>query len=105
MDIEKKRAEEKQLISLMIKVYQKSQKADEKLCEELEEYAHYRLDKCPFMANKTFCSACKVHCFKADKRAQIKKVMKAAGPRMLFYHPLVVFKHLFVSISEKVNKR
>lgn len=29
-------------------------------------YARLRSDKCPFMETKTFCSNCKVHCYKED---------------------------------------
>lgn len=34
------------------------------------------IEKRPFMETKTFCSQCKVHCYKKDKREQIRKVMR-----------------------------
>ena len=32
--------------------------------EKLKEYVSLRLNKCPFGENKTFCSNCKIHCYK-----------------------------------------
>ena len=45
-------------------------------CQKLAEYASMRSDKCPFMETKTFCSNCKVHCYKPDMRDKIKAVMR-----------------------------
>ena len=76
----------------------------EKICEEcraLTEYALFRLEKCPFKANKKFCSFCKIHCYKPDMREKIKDVMKWAGPRMIFTHPVFAFRHVFQMIKYK----
>ena len=62
--------------------------------QELLDYAYFRLDKCPFKDNKKFCSKCKVHCYKPEMRQQIKNVMRYSGPRMLFKHPILLFKHM-----------
>ncbi|MBP3851216.1 MAG: nitrous oxide-stimulated promoter family protein [Erysipelotrichaceae bacterium] len=69
-------------------------------CRQLIEYAQKRSAKCPFMENKTFCSQCKVHCYGPEQRAQIRQVMRYAGPRMLFHHPVLALWHL---ISTKKN--
>ena len=50
-------------------------------CRQLHDYALTRIDKCPFMETKTFCSACKVHCYKPDMREKIRAVMRWAGPQ------------------------
>ena len=89
-----KREREKTMVSDMIRVYCKGNHAayDKKnkcLCKEcqaLDDYARMRSDKCPFMETKTFCSNCKVHCYKPEMRQRIKEVMRYSGPRMLFVH-------------------
>ena len=63
-------------------------------CAELEAYARMRSDKCPFMETKTFCSNCKVHCYKPVMREKIREVMRFSGPRMLFSHPVMAISHV-----------
>ena len=60
-----------------------------------------RIHKCPFMETKTFCSACKVHCYKPEMREKIRAVMRFSGPRMLLYHPILAIWHLICSMREK----
>lgn len=104
-NITNKREQEKKLVSQMIAIYchknhgTKSELCD--ACKELDEYAQERSDKCPFMETKTFCSNCKVHCYKADKREQIREVMRFSGPRMLLYNPVIVARHMIESLKEK----
>lgn len=107
-NIESKRELEKQLVSQMIALYCKKKHKDRKppnaLCEEcaeLEEYARMRSDKCPFMETKTFCSNCKVHCYKTDMRQKIREVMRYSGPRMLFCHPKMAIRHMIEAKKEK----
>ena len=107
MNIEKKRENEKEMLRTMITEYcrgvhkTKGQLCPE--CKELLEYALFRTEKCPFMATKTFCSACKVHCYTKEKQEKIKAVMKYAGPRMIFSHPLQAVKHMWVTIKGKIK--
>jgi hypothetical protein len=63
-------------------------------CETLQEYARQRLQKCPFQEGKTTCAKCPVHCYKAGMRAQIRAVMRYAGPRMLYRHPIMALQHM-----------
>lgn len=80
----------------MIWIYCKAHKHDNVLCSEcseLVEYSNNRLDACKFGNIKTFCSKCKVHCYKPEMRENIKKVMRYSGPRILFYNPLMAIKH------------
>lgn len=63
-------------------------------CESLAAYAHQRLDRCPFGVNKPTCANCPVHCYQPDRREQIRKIMRYAGPRMLFHHPILALLHL-----------
>ena len=71
------------------------------VCQELSDYARTRSEHCPFMEQKTFCSNCKVHCYKPQMREAIRQVMRYAGPRMLLYHPLRAVWHLVCSAREK----
>ena len=97
--------EGKKLIPVMIKKYCRGRHGTKgELCEEcraLTEYALFRLEKCPFKVNKKFCSFCKIHCYKPDMREKIKNVMKWAGPRMIFTHPVFAFRHVFQMIEYK----
>ena len=70
-------------------------------CQALSEYAKLRSQNCPFMEEKTFCSNCRVHCYKPEMREKIRQVMRFSGPRMLFYHPILAIWHLICSFSEK----
>jgi hypothetical protein len=63
-------------------------------CEELRAYALQRLQKCPFQEGKTTCAKCPVHCYKPEMRARIRSVMRYAGPRMLYTHPIMALKHV-----------
>lgn len=115
-NVESKREKEKRLVSQMIALYCKDLHKDRNpqnrgkslgkviLCEEcaeLDNYARTRSEKCPFMETKTFCSNCRVHCYKADMRQKIREVMRYSGPRMLFYHPITAIRHVMESKKEK----
>lgn len=63
-------------------------------CARLAAYADLRLAKCPFQEGKTTCAQCPVHCYKPEMRAQIRVVMRAAGPKMLLRHPVMTVRHL-----------
>lgn len=103
--VEDKRKREKEMVSQMIKLYcRKNHHCKTGLCEdcaELDMYARLRSDKCPFMESKTFCSNCKVHCYKPEMREKIRKVMRFSGPRMIFYHPVAAIRHVIESRKEK----
>lgn len=62
-------------------------------CGRLLEYAFCRLDRCPFGADKTPCARCPVHCYSPAMRERIKEVMRYAGPRMLYRHPILALLH------------
>lgn len=105
-NIEKKREKEKELVSYMITYYcHKKHKTKGKNlcseCSELNDYARLRSDKCPFMETKTFCSNCRVHCYKPDMKAKIKDVMRFSGPRMIFHHPIKAINHVIQTKKEK----
>lgn len=105
MDVQTKREREKKLVSQMIALYcKKKHHTRDGLCPEcaaLEAYARQRSEKCPFMETKTFCSNCPVHCYKADMREKIRKVMAFSGPWMLLYHPVTAIRHVLETIKER----
>ncbi|MNO16690.1 hypothetical protein D3C76_63760 [compost metagenome] len=63
-------------------------------CVELQQYASKRLSLCRFGENKTTCVSCPVHCYAPSQRERIKEVMRYAGPRMLWSHPVLTVRHL-----------
>ena len=104
MDTKTKREQEKETVSLMIAIYCRKHHGGRSLCADcaaLTAYAQLRSDKCPFMDTKTFCSNCKVHCYKPDMREKIREVMRFSGPRMIFHHPVMAIRHLIESQKEK----
>ena len=104
MDVKTKREREKETVSLMIRLYCRKKHGGKDLgpdCAALDAYARQRSDKCPFMETKTFCSNCKVHCYKKDMREKIRQVMRFSGPRMIFHHPVMAIRHVIDTKKEK----
>lgn len=96
--------EEKEVVEVMIRLYCTHKERNVELCEscaELLEYAKNRLDRCPFADKKGSCKNCSIHCYKATYRIKMQEIMRFAGPRMLFYHPVMAIRHLW---SEKISK-
>jgi predicted amidophosphoribosyltransferase len=63
-------------------------------CSQLRDYARQRLDQCPFQEGKTSCAKCPVHCYKPEMRERARAVMRYAGPRMLWRHPILTIRHM-----------
>lgn len=106
--IETKRAREKEVVSRMIALYcGKRHRTKGKLCPEcarLDAYAQQRIDCCPHMETKTFCSSCETHCYRPDMRERIRAVMRFSGPRMLFYHPLMTIRHMTETLAGRAAR-
>jgi hypothetical protein len=62
-------------------------------CQRLLDYAALRLERCRFGAEKPVCVKCPVHCYQPARREQIRAVMRYAGPRMLWRHPVLSLRH------------
>ena len=104
MDVKTKRQREKETVSLMIAIYCRKKHGGKALCPDcaaLDAYARLRSDKCPFMETKTFCSNCKIHCYKPDMREKIREVMRFSGPRMMFHHPVMAIRPVIDAKKEK----
>ena len=96
--INTKREREKAVVSEMIALYCRRQHGRKNgLCPEctaLNTYARQRSGKCPFMETKTFCSNCKVRCYKPEMREEIRTVMRFSEPRMISRHPVMAVRHV-----------
>lgn len=121
-EIAQKRAQEKRTMETMVRIFCRGNRHMPKTsrgrhagrngendlcpdCRALLDYANMRTDKCPFMAEKTFCSACKVHCYSKEMQERVRCVMRYAGPRMLFVHPVMAVRHMKVTLKNKRNSQ
>jgi Nitrous oxide-stimulated promoter len=88
---------ERRTVRHMVGIYCRAMHHQPGLCEDcsdLVSYAMGRLDRCVLKADKPTCKACPVHCYRADKREQMRQVMIFSGPRMLLSHPILAIRHL-----------
>lgn len=63
-------------------------------CADFMRYAEKRLEKCPYGAAKPTCAKCPIHCYKPAQRETARRIMRYAGPRMTWRHPIRAFRHL-----------
>lgn len=104
MTAEERRRKEKILLDRMIRIYCRGNHQGQTLCDscrQIEEYAFSRIEHCPYMETKTFCSSCEVHCYQPEMRERIRKVMRYSGPRLMLYHPAAVCSHMADTILKK----
>lgn len=92
--------QEKELIEVMIKIYEDGNHVD---LSELKNYSFRRIENCPRKKEKTFCSSCPIHCYQKIYRHKIREVMKYSGKRILFKHPLLTIKHLINTLKYKLK--
>lgn len=108
MNNEKALKEEKETISLMIGLYCRGKHDHpDRLCaecQELEAYAHRRLENCQFMPQKPVCARCPIYCYKPAARQQMREVMRYAGPRMLIAAPAATVRHLWQSFKPESQR-
>jgi hypothetical protein len=64
-------------------------------CDEMLQYATRRIDRCVFGEDKPTCARCTVHCYNTAMRERVREVMRYAGPRMIWRHPLLALAHVF----------
>lgn len=108
MDHLAKSEREKKVVLKMIQLYCLKVHGQRQLCDECQElldYAYHRIDACPFVETKTFCSQCKVHCYSPQMRMKIKAVMRFSGPRLFFSHPWLLFRHMIDSRKSRGSKK
>ena len=73
-------------------------------CAGLFDYTERKLKTCRFKNGKPVCAACLVHCFGAEERERIRAVMRDAGPRMAWRHPIWTLEHLLDRWRSKSQK-
>ncbi len=92
---------EARTVAAMIRIYCRDlHGSDADLCDEcarLLGYAQERISNCAFGEDKPVCNHCHVHCFSPEMRARIQTVMRHAGPRMPWRHPVLAIRHLLRS--------
>lgn len=107
MTLEEKRRREHETVATMISIYCRGiHHSAEQLCPQCQALADYvktRIDRCPHMADKTFCSACKTHCYAPAQRRQIQEVMHYSGPRMIFRSPFLALYHLYIQCRQSLK--
>lgn len=64
-------------------------------CAALMRYAEKRLEKCPYGTDKPTCANCPIHCYKPAQRQKARDIMRFAGPRMSWRHPIRALTHLY----------
>jgi hypothetical protein len=94
-----RRAREFKMIAAMLRMYCRIHHGSKDAvlcseCRELHDYAYRRLERCVFGDVKPTCANCTVHCYKASMRERIRVVMRWAGPRMLWHHPVLAIRHM-----------
>ncbi len=76
-------------------------------CSELLNYADERLKYCRFGDEKPICEKCPIHCYKPDMREKVRQVMRYAGPRMIYTHPIEnpIENYIIIKIAEPLTGR
>ena len=90
--------EELHVVEQMIRLYCHNKEGNNNLCPQCTDlltYARTRLTHCQFGEQKPTCRKCPIHCYRPDMKRRMQQVMRWAGPRMLWYHPIAAIKHLF----------
>ena len=109
-DVQKKREQEQALLRWMVEKYCRGQHGSPKgqlcpQCYALASYAQNRTQRCPRMAEKTFCAGCPHPCYSAEHREGIRKVMRYSGPRMLLHSPGMALRHVSLTVRQKIQQR
>ena len=88
---------EKQTVRKMIELYCRHHLHQDQMPEEyqhLADFACRRLDHCKYGERKTACKHCPTHCYAPKEREAIRKVMRWAGLRMIWYAPKDAILHI-----------
>ncbi len=105
MTVEEKRQLELKTMRQIIGIYchDKHHTPKGQLCEDCEEvwqYAQYhRIDVCPHMEYKTFCSVCKTHCYAPTYRGK-NKIMRY-GALGCYYTSNSVVRRMYLEWKDR----
>lgn len=73
-------------------------------CRSFLDYALKRLACCPYGEEKPVCEKCRIHCYKPAERETAREVMRWAGPRLIWRHPVMAIRHVFDSMRPAPEK-
>ena len=89
---------EKRMVDAMVFIYCKDHHGYSNApcvkCSKLGDYAKNRLEACQYREKKPVCGRCGLTCYNLESKGFAESVFNYAGPRMMFYHPLLGFHHL-----------
>lgn len=74
-------------------------------CQELVDYAFLRIGRCRYGSEKPTCKNCPTHCYKPERQEQVRQIMRFAGPRMLYRHPILAVWHLLDDRKDKKSAK
>ena len=96
---------EKVTIQKMVKIYcDRYHKPDGELCAECRDVAEYAVEcvtRCRYGEDKPACGLCPTNCFREDSYSRIAAIMRYAGPRMLFKHPILALNHIYDAVRRR----
>ena len=70
--------------SLQMRIIEREQRTAEQM---IRIYCRYK------EGNKELCPTCRQLLHKPEMKKRIQEVMRYAGPRMFFFHPITTIKH------------
>lgn len=74
-------------------------------CRDFLAYALKRLACCPYGADKPACARCKIHCYRPAEKARARDIMRWAGPRLIFSHPVLTIKHMWYQFTKEAPEK
>jgi hypothetical protein len=96
--MERRIAREIKTLRAMLTIYCRAHHQSERAlcpdCEGLFTYAQGRLMRCPFQPDKPTCANCRVHCYQPEMRERVHAVMRYAGLRLPWRHPVLAVAHV-----------
>jgi hypothetical protein len=107
--LKSRRERESIIVQSMIKMYcRENHNIEGTLCDDcdsLSKYAEKRLLSCMYGEIKPVCKHCPVHCYSPVMREQMRKVMRWAGPRMIFRNPFFAVMHIIDNLTSPKQKK
>jgi hypothetical protein len=64
-------------------------------CSEFMSYAIARRQNCPLESEKPTCKNCRIHCYAAPQRTQVREIMSYAGRRLMMRGRMDYLWHYF----------
>jgi hypothetical protein len=92
---------ERKTIAAMFQIYCRQHHAGGGIlcaaCQADLDYCLHRIDKCPYGEAKPACKNCVTHCYSSKMQERVKQIMRFAGPKMIWRHPLLAMWHMLAA--------